>query len=214
MQAKPHRLTFVKRERLIRLFLLAEIIYAAAGDAAPKARPVISPTGQATPVQTDCAVKQHGTRVELQSPAFTFVLDTSEGLRIRAWKNRLTGREVSLGLGPEVELDFDAAEQRIWITGWKAQDDQRITHVFLPREAKDKKLVLTLGGFGLYDYRLLVVTINGQQVGVRQENGRWHEPGVFDLSPGSAAYSFLRFGQDNILAIRCKDPVLRTKRMD
>src|SRR5450759_1255137 len=79
-----------------------------------------------------CAVKRHGSQVELQSPAFVFALDTENNLRARSWMNQLTGRRISLGLGSEAELDFDAAEKRIWITGWKEEGSQRTTHVFLP----------------------------------------------------------------------------------
>ena len=108
-----------------------------------------------------CKMIQHRPRLELESPAFEFVLDTSGGLRARSWKNRFTGSQVSLSLGPEVELDFDTAEQRIWISGWKEDLPNRITHFFLPLEAQGKKLSLTLGGLGLYDYDRIDVSING-----------------------------------------------------
>jgi hypothetical protein len=152
-----------------------------------------------------CRVTRRGGKVELQSPAFTFTLDTADGLRARRWKNHLTGREVSLGDGREVEVDFDAADQRIWITGWKHEGDQQTTHVSLPSDAANKLLTLTLGGVGLYDYRQIEVAVNGQAVGVRQVTNRWHEPGRFELGPGSAIHSALRFGQDNILVIHGRD---------
>jgi hypothetical protein len=161
-----------------------------------------------------CAVDRHGTEVELQSPAFTYTLDTAQGLRARSWQNHLAGRQISLGLGSEVALDFDAADQRIWISGWKHEGDQRTTHIFLPLEAKDKKLTLTLGGFGLFDYREIDVQLNGQEAGARHAVGRWREPGEFDLGPGSKIYPHLRFGEDNILVIHCREPITRTKRMD
>jgi hypothetical protein len=161
-----------------------------------------------------CAVARQGTEVELQSPAFTYTLDTARGLRARSWQNHLAGRQISLGLGPEVGLDLDAADQRIWISGWKREGDRRMTHVFLPPEAKDKKLTLTLGGFGLYDYREIDIQLNGQEVGARHAAGRWREPGEFDLGPGSKIHSHLRFGQDNILVIHCREPMTRTQRMD
>ncbi|MCU0873483.1 MAG: hypothetical protein MUE50_14170, partial [Pirellulaceae bacterium] len=53
-----------------------------------------------------CSVTASGTRATLQSPAFTFTLDTAEGLRAVSWENKLTGRKLSLGNGPEVELDI------------------------------------------------------------------------------------------------------------
>jgi hypothetical protein len=161
-----------------------------------------------------CAVARHGTEVELQSPAFAYILDTAQGLRARSWQNHLAGREMSLGLGSEVALDFDAADQRIWISGWKHEGGRRTTHVFLPPDAKDKKLTLTLGGFGVYDYREMDVQFNGQEVGARHATGRWREPGEFDLGPGSKIYPHLRFGEDNILVIHCREPITRTPRMD
>ena len=57
--------------------------------------------------------------VELSSPQFVYRLDTADGLRGIAWENRMTGKSISLGNGPEVELDFDAAEQWIPIGGWR-----------------------------------------------------------------------------------------------
>jgi hypothetical protein len=135
--------------------------------------------------RTECKMVRRGAQIQLQAPGFTFVLDTADGLRTRTWQNRLTGREISLGLGPEVELDFDAAERRIWIIGWKEEGEQRTTHVFLPLEAKGKKLLLTLGGFGLFDYREIDVTLNGHAVGARHALKRWNEPGCFYLGPGA-----------------------------
>jgi hypothetical protein len=170
--------------------------------------------GNAPPGQGRCRVTRHGPLLQLESAAFKFTLDVSDGLRGRAWSNLLTGRNLSLGLGSEVELDWDAADQRIWISGWKKDGDKRITHVFLPPEARDKRLTLTLGGFGLYDYSHIQVTINGKEVGERRATRRWREPGAFDFGPGSKAWPSLRFGQDNILAMRCQDAILRTERMD
>ena len=73
------------------------------------------------PGQGACRVVQRGDQVELHSPFFLFRLDTSAGLRARSWENRLTGREISLGNVTELELDLDAAEQRIGISGWSAR---------------------------------------------------------------------------------------------
>ncbi len=161
-----------------------------------------------------CAVARHGTEVELRSPAFTYTLDTARGLRARSWQNHRAGRQISLGLGPAVGLDFDAADQRIWISGWKHDGEKRTTHIFLPPEARDKKLTLTLGGFGVYDYRQIGVQLNGQEVGTRHAAGRWHEPGQFDIGPGSTTYPHLRFGEDNILLIECREAIVRTPRME
>jgi hypothetical protein len=53
-----------------------------------------------------CRVARQGQRVELQSPFFVLRLDTSAGLHAAAWQNRLTGRTISLGNGPELEFDI------------------------------------------------------------------------------------------------------------
>ena len=47
-----------------------------------------------------------GQTVTLCSPTFEFVLSTAGELRAVSWKNRLTGRTLSLGGGPEVEFDI------------------------------------------------------------------------------------------------------------
>ncbi len=56
-------------------------------------------------------VRRSVTRVELMSPAFAFTLDTADGLRAVAWENRLTGRTLDLGLGPEVGFDIGLPDQ-------------------------------------------------------------------------------------------------------
>jgi len=53
-----------------------------------------------------CRVVQQGKQVELHSPHFVFRLDAASGLRAESWENRLTGRSVSLGGGPELEVDI------------------------------------------------------------------------------------------------------------
>jgi hypothetical protein len=50
-------------------------------------------------------------RAVLKSPTFEFVLDTRDGLRAVAWTNRLTGRTLNLGGGPEVEFDLGLPDQ-------------------------------------------------------------------------------------------------------
>ena len=161
-----------------------------------------------------CAVVRHETEIKIQSPAFTYTLDIAQGLRALSWQNKLAGRQISMGLGTEVTLDFDTADRRIWISGWKHEGEQRTTHIFLPTDARDKKLTLTLGGFGIYDYREIEVQLNGQELGTRHAGGRWREPGEFNLGPGSKIYPQLRFGQDNLLVVHCREPITRTKRMD
>ncbi len=62
--------------------------------------------------------------VELRSSQFVYRLDTADGLRGESWQNRLTGKTVSLCKGPEVELEFDAAERWITIGGWRTAVSQ------------------------------------------------------------------------------------------
>ncbi len=66
-------------------------------------------------------VRRKGSTFELASPSFIYCIDISSGLRAESWTNLLTGRKVALGGKPELELDLDAAEQRIWITGWRVR---------------------------------------------------------------------------------------------
>ncbi|MBM4089488.1 MAG: hypothetical protein FJ276_08675, partial [Planctomycetes bacterium] len=69
--------------------------------------------GAAEPMKADsalsadtCSVLVAGRRLTLASPAFAFTLDTSDGLQAVSWENRLTGRTLTLGSGPEVEFDI------------------------------------------------------------------------------------------------------------
>lgn len=200
-----------------------------------------------------CSLLSDGATAELRSPSFVFTLNTSSGLRAESWTNLLTGTKLNLGRGLDLDFDLDAADRRIWISGWRGafadeqadfarpefddsawtgmsatapeyahmwdpNIDKRTyrtrTHVFLPPDAEGKDMSLTLGGFGLYDYREMRVFVNGHEVGVRREDKRWHEPGNFDLGPGSAIYERLRFGQDNIIAAEMSGYTTRTARMD
>jgi hypothetical protein len=69
--------------------------------------------------QDGCHVAQTGTEVELEAPAFRFELDTSAGLRASASVNKLSAQTLQLGGGSELDVDLDAAQERIWILGWK-----------------------------------------------------------------------------------------------
>ncbi len=66
-----------------------------------------------------CSVERRGTEFELSSPFFLYRFDTGSGLRAESWTNLISGRSVNLGDGPELEVDIDTTEQRIWITGWR-----------------------------------------------------------------------------------------------
>ncbi len=58
-----------------------------------------------------CSVLVVGKQITLQSPAFAFTIDTSDGLRGVSWQNRLTGRTLSLGNGSELGLDIGLPDQ-------------------------------------------------------------------------------------------------------
>src|SRR5437016_4911639 len=89
------------------------------------------------------ALCAHAERAEIRSPQFVFALDTSDGLRGISWENLALGRKLKLD-GPELEVDLDAADRRIGISGWKfghADDAARIdfddsawTPVMTPKE--------------------------------------------------------------------------------
>jgi alpha-L-fucosidase len=203
-------------------------------------------------------VSERKTALELRSAKFVYQLDTADGLRGVAWQNRLTGKSISLGNGPEVELDFDAAERRIPIAGWQmavtqnaaspdaeqgfrdgyfrpqlndagwkpifqpaydGPDDDSLwvwtrTKLAIPAEAKDKPLSLTVGGFGLFDYRYLRAFLNGHEVGARRAPGRWHEPLVIDLGPKSKARELVQFGKENLIALQLGQCITRLPRLE
>ena len=54
-----------------------------------------------------------GETVALCSPSFEFVLAATDGLRAVSWKNRLTGRTLNLGNGPEAEFDIGLPGQTL-----------------------------------------------------------------------------------------------------
>jgi len=212
-----------------------------------------------------CSVQSRGSRFELRSPFFLYLLDTSSGLRAESWTNLISGRSVNLGDGPELEVDVDTADQRIWITGWRvvrsdeggvehdhdadlgvstgfaepgfddgdwkgtmtpaiegAHSDptagEKIwlarTHVFLPPWARDRRITLHLGGFGLFDYSYMRIFLNGRWVADRHAPRRWADPAVIDVGKGSHIRSLLRFGQDNVIAIQATGYHTRTKLLD
>ena len=88
------------------------------------------------------------------------------------------------------------------------------TRVFLPESLKGEPLTLTLGGFGVGDFRHTRVFVNGTLIGERKVEGRWFEPGVYEVRPGSPLYAKLRFGQINILALQLGSPIARNRRLD
>ncbi len=61
------------------------------------------------------------TPVVISSPAMAFHLDAISGWSASLLENRITGACLKLHGGPELELEWDAAIQRIWIEGWRCQ---------------------------------------------------------------------------------------------
>jgi hypothetical protein len=56
--------------------------------------------------ESACRVTWRGSGGELRGPTFVFRLSAADGLRAESWENRLTGRRLSLGNGPEIALDL------------------------------------------------------------------------------------------------------------
>jgi len=54
----------------------------------------------------------------LESTDFKFQLDTSSGLRATSWENIISSSKILLS-GPELDIDLDCADKRIWISGWR-----------------------------------------------------------------------------------------------
>jgi len=88
------------------------------------------------------------------------------------------------------------------------------SRVFLAESLKGERLTLTLGGFGVGDFRQTRVFMNGVLIGTREVKGSWFEPGKFEIKPGTPAYDTLRFGQVNILALQLGEGINRTRYMD
>jgi len=114
------------------------------------------------------------------------------------WRGTVTVAPEGIHADPEVEDKFYWAR----------------THVFIPSGAEGRPLSLHLGGLGLYDFSYMRVFVNGHEIGERRADGRWNEPGVFDLGEGSSARSHVRFGQDNVIAVQGTGYRVRTERME
>ncbi len=88
------------------------------------------------------------------------------------------------------------------------------TRVFVPEALRGEPLTLTLGGFGVGDFKETRVFVNGLLAGERHAEGRWVEPGTFVIPPAHPIYAQLRFGQVNILALQLGGAIARNRRMD
>jgi hypothetical protein len=86
----------------------------------------------------------------------------------------------------------------------------------LPADARDKPVFITLGGFGLFDFRFMRVFVNGREIATRRWEGRWGEPGVFELRPGTREHDSLVAGDagQNVLALQLGGYVDRTAALD
>ena len=63
--------------------------------------------------QNTLLAERHDNRITLQSAAFSFQLDVTDGLRAVQWENRVTGRTLTLGLGFEIEFDIGLPGQPV-----------------------------------------------------------------------------------------------------
>ncbi|MDO8685602.1 MAG: hypothetical protein Q7J78_02915 [Clostridiales bacterium] len=72
-----------------------------------------------------CYIVDVKDKVKLVSPSFMFTLDTASQLKAVSLENRLSGKTLDLGGGLEFEADFDSADGRIYIGGWKVRDCEK-----------------------------------------------------------------------------------------
>jgi hypothetical protein len=83
------------------------------------------------------------------------------------------------------------------------------THVFLPKSAEGKRVALTIGNYGVFDFRRTRVFVNGTEIGDRLAPKRWNDPKEFILPA-----KLLRFGTDNVIALCSTGEVYRTPKLD
>jgi len=103
----------MKRREFIKTGLLSTVAVGTLADSARAENARQVDAGEA------CQVVEAGTAVELRAPALYFKLDMSGRLASLSWQNRLSGRTIPFGSDSELEIDLDAAEERIQIPGWK-----------------------------------------------------------------------------------------------
>lgn len=85
-----------------------------------------------------CRVLRNEKQVELHSPFFVFSLDTTNGLRAEAWENRLSGRTICLGGGPELKVDVGLPGQPLRTPVFA------VSAMKVNREGKTGEVVFTL----------------------------------------------------------------------
>jgi hypothetical protein len=71
------------------------------------------------PTHQPCRVIRREHSLIMHAPGFSYAINVEQELRAMEWTNHLTGRAISLGDGPELEVDVEDLEQRISITGWR-----------------------------------------------------------------------------------------------
>jgi hypothetical protein len=135
----PRSHTIVRIVAAVTVLLLGPALVCSA-----RAEPNRRSDGHGSPA-AKCRAVRDGSKIELTSPSFVYRLDAADGLKGVAWKNRLTGKTISLGSGAEVEFDLDAADSRIFIAGWKMASGQ--PGLVQPDEEGGYKL-----GCAAYDY--------------------------------------------------------------
>jgi hypothetical protein len=87
-------------------------------------------------------VVQQEHRIELWSPFFVFRLDTVAGLRAESWENRLTGRTLALGNGPELEFDIGLPDSplrmpRLQVTNVEIRDQGEAAELVVRLNARE-----------------------------------------------------------------------------
>ena len=100
-----------------REFLKAGLLTTAAASGLGQIAPLCAEAK--TSADEGCRVVQARSEFRLSAPTFRLSLDTATGLCAHSCENKRTGRTISLGGGGELAIDLDAAEERIWIVGWK-----------------------------------------------------------------------------------------------
>ena len=76
--------------------------------------------------QALCRIAEREGRIELRSPAFTFVLETADGLRARVWTNVRTGAALSFGASSELGTDFGVPGGPVETPKWTVASWERI----------------------------------------------------------------------------------------
>lgn len=88
------------------------------------------------------------------------------------------------------------------------------TYLYIPEHCKDQEMTLVLGGFGLLDFQYMRIFINGKYVDTRLVSERWHQPGAIPIGPFSSIYPYLKFGQNNLIAVQLTGFMCRTKELN